>query len=200
MHDQGRLRDLAEPAGDVVNAHEHGHRVGQPLLRLLTPGLQPVLVDLRLAEQQVEQNRGYRIRAAVTEAVPDAAHLGQDLPRPGNRRGVDQHQGLDPLGGAQCRAKRQEAALRVADQCGLLDTEMVEQAEQIVGGVPVGVEIAVVLGAAVQPLIPHHAAELAAQRLDLRRPHLAVHEVAVAEDNHRPGACGVLEVQLLAID
>jgi pimeloyl-ACP methyl ester carboxylesterase len=66
--------------------------------------------------------------------------------------------------------------------------------------IPVGVQTAVVLRAAVQPLIPHHAAELAAQRLDLRHPHVAIHEVAVTEDDHRPVTRGVLEVQLLAID
>jgi hypothetical protein len=59
MHNQGRLSDLAEAGRDVVGTHEHGHRVGS----------QPVLVDLGLAEQHAEQDRGHRIGTAVTEAV-----------------------------------------------------------------------------------------------------------------------------------
>jgi hypothetical protein len=87
----------------------------------------------------------------------------------------------------------------VAYQSRPLDTEMAKQAKQIVGGIPVGVQTAVVLRAAVQPLIPHHAAEFAVQRLDLRHPHVAIHEVAVTEDDRRPVTRGVLEVQLLTI-
>jgi hypothetical protein len=87
----------------------------------------------------------------------------------------------------------------VTGQSRLTGTEVVKQAEQIVGGVPVRVQAAVVLGAAVQSLVPGHAAELAAQRLDLRCPHVAVHQVAVTEDDHRPIASGVLEIQLLTI-
>jgi hypothetical protein len=34
----------------------------------------------------------------------------------------------------------------------------------------------------------------------LRRPHVAIHEVAVTEDDHRPVTPGVLEIQLLAIE
>jgi hypothetical protein len=101
--------------------------------------------------------------------------------------------------GAQGRAKRQEAALGVPGQSRLSGTEVVKQAEQIVGRVPVRVRAAVVLGAPVQPLVPGHAPELATQRLDLRCPHVAVHQVAVTEYDDRAVASGVLEIQLLTI-
>jgi len=110
-----------------------------------------------------------------------------------------QDQGLDPFGRAQGRTKRQEAALGVACESRPLDTEMVKQAKQIVSGIPVGVQTAVVLRAAVQRSSHTTQRNSLCSASTCAHPHVAIHEVAVTEDDHRPVTRGVLEVQLLTI-
>ncbi len=80
-----------------------------------------------------------------------------------------------------------------------VDPEVVEQAEAVARRVPVGEGLAVELGLAEAPLVPGDHAELVAERLDLRREHLAVHQEAVAEDHRCALAAAVLEAEPLAV-
>ena len=83
----------------------------------------------------------------------------------GARLGVDQDQCPDPLGSEQRRAHRQKASLRHPCQHRLLDSQMVEQAEAVLGRVPVGERLSVELGVAEPALVPGDDPKLRRERV-----------------------------------
>jgi hypothetical protein len=116
------------------------------------------------------------------------------------RLGVDQDERPRPLRGGECGTQRQEATLRHPPEHGLLDAEMVQEAEAVLGRVPVCEGLTVEFGFAEPSLVPRDHPELGAERLDLGSEHLAIHQEAMRQDHGRTASSCVLEADALTID
>jgi hypothetical protein len=77
---------------------------------------------------------------------------------------------------------------------------VVEQAEAVSGGVPVGEGFTVPFGEAEAAFVLGDEAELGGEGGELRREHLVVHQEAMAKNYGRAAAATVFEVDALAVN
>jgi hypothetical protein len=201
VDDQRRRVDLPEPVGDVVTVEQRGRRRHQTGGGPLRPLGLPARLLLGVAEDQPGHDRREVLLVAVGHPAVDHRPVTRDLLGFLRRRlGVDEDEGAHPVGVQQGRAQRHVPALGHAGEHGPLDTEVVEQPEQVARRIPVRERLAAGLGATEATLVPGDHPVRRRELLHLVAEHLVVHQEAVAEHDGRAVSPRVLEEQALTVD